>query len=341
MHVLTLAALALALFVEMPAHAADDAADSNQNQSGMSAPKNKDEALREQAGKDREQRSLERMLEKQAAFDEVFDKTFPMKPEQMRKIRETGDQIQEASRLPAPSGGNIRSRSVSLMPGSPIQKIHLYPHYVTTIRVLDASGAPWPVSAYMVGNENYFHAQRPEMEPHNIVMVAPLVNSGNANLTVVLSAPEGQPQPAPLSFQLVVSPNNRGSLDSVVDIRLDQRGPKALPPAIAGGGQSYTDEVLLSVLDGVAPKDALPVKASSNEVRVWRMGSSYYVRTSEKIVWPAWRRMISSGAGANGAMYAYELPAVADLLFSGGRTVNLSQHSESMERALAGGQGAK
>lgn len=313
-----------------------NAANDEKQNAMLSSPSNKDDPLMEQANKRKEQQTLERILEKQAAFDAVLDKSFPIKPEQMRQVRETADQMQEAARMPVPSGGSIRSRSVSLMPGSAIQKIHLYPHYVTTIRILDASGAPWPVSAYMVGNENYFHAQRPEMEPHNIVMVAPVVNSGNANLTIVLAAPDGRPQPAPLSFQLVVSPNNKTTLDSVVDIRLDQRGPKALSPAVAGGGDFVTDELLLSILDGVPPREALPVQSSSKEISVWRLGSSYYVRTPEKIVWPAWKRTISSSAGSSGSMHAYELPPVSELLFSGGRNVRLSQYSESTERVLSG-----
>ena len=304
-------------------------------QAGLMPPKqDPDAALRGAAEDYMSKDRLRRELDNQAAFERDYDMRFNVTPEQVRKARDQQFRMEGAAQIPVPEAGSTRSHVVSLEPGSKIAVIRCYPQYVTTIRVLDSSGNPWPIVAHMVGNERYFSVQKPDMEPYDTIMVSPLVNTGSTNITLMLDNNEGRDRVPPLSVQLIVSPDNKAKYDTVASIRVDRRGPRAQAPMDTGdGGRFYANETMLAVLDGVPPKEAIRMKSSDKRVEVWRLGESYYVRSSEKLIWPAWTQSITSGE-KNGGIYAYEMPPVDSIMFSGNRMVTVEPYPAAMDRAV-------
>lgn len=283
-----------------------------------------------EAEEDRKTSRLERALGKTAELERLMDEGFPLDPGQVREyLRRTRD-VQEASRLPAPRSGQIRSRRISLDPGAGIETLFLYPNYVSTIRILDASGAPWPIIGHMVGNQQYFQVQRPESktEPGNLIMVSPMTTAGNTNLTLILQSPSGR-QVAPLSLQLQVSANNANRSDVITELRLNKRGPLAPAPGVIAGPQFLSSDLMVSILDGTPPRSALPVKSSESDVEIWAIGEMYYIRSPRKLIWPAYTKAVNSG----GDMFAYELPQVSRILLSGNVSVEISPYAASSIQA--------
>lgn len=274
---------------------------------------------------------LRRALDKTAGYEQVMDEAFPLDPDQIRSFLKKTNEAQEASRIPAPNSGKIKSKRVSLDPGAGISVLYLYPNYVSTIRVLDASGAPWPIVSYMVGNQKYFQIQKPESEdePGNLIMVSPLTTAGNTNLTLILQSPTSGKQVAPLSLQLRVSANYASKNDVITELRLDRRGPLAPAPGIMAGPRFFSDELMIAVLDGTPPRAAIPVKSSDKSVEVWAYQGHYYVRSPEKLVWPAFSKAVNSGSD----MYAYELPPVSRILLTGNKSIDINPYSASTIQA--------
>lgn len=288
------------------------------------------EEMRIDAEEDMSEARLRRALDRTASYEQIMDENFPLDPDQIRSFLKKTNEAQEASRIPAPSSGKIKSKRVSLDPGAGISVLYLYPNYVSTIRVLDASGAPWPIVSYMVGSQKYFQVQKPESEdePGNLIMVSPLTTAGNTNLTLILQSPSGK-QVAPLSLQLRVSANYASKNDVITELRLDRRGPLAPAPGIMAGPRFFSDELMIAVLDGTPPRSAIPVKSSDKNVEIWAYQGNYYVRTPEKLVWPAFSKAVNSGSD----MYAYELPPVSRILLSGNKSIDIDPYAASTIQA--------
>lgn len=291
-----------------------------------------DEVMKKAAEEYRESARLRRMLDNEAAFEHDFDLKFNVTPEQIERTRRRQDRMEKAASAPVPEAGKTRSLVVSLEPGSKVPVIRCYPQYVTTIRVLDAGGNPWPIVAHMVGNDRTFSVQKPDMEPYDTLMVSPLTAHGSTNITLMLDNNEGRERVPPLSLQLVSSTDHASSYDTVATVRADRRGPRAPLPVDSGGDRFHTDETLVAVLDGVPPKEAVKMKTSDKNVSVWKYKDNYFVRSPQKMIWPAWTRSVASGE-KHGGVYAYEMPQVDQIMFSDGM-VTIESYPESMNRVL-------
>lgn len=294
-----------------------------------------DQLLREAARKYRKDSSLKRQLDNQANFESYYDNTFNVTPDQLRQIRRRRNQLEEAGQLPVPSQGVQRSQSVSLDPGAKNAVIRCYPQYATVIRVLDNHGNPWPIMAHMIGNSANFQVQKPDMEPYDTIIVSPVVSTGSTNLALMLDNNDGENPVPPLSLQLIVSPNFGKQYDSVASIRVNRRGPRAGQPVGNGGDDFNTDDVMLAFLDGVPPKNAVRLKTNDKSVEAWEYEEMLYIRSPKKIIWPAWQKTISSGE-KSGQTFAYELPMVPSVMFSGNKSVNISRYPQNITRAMEG-----
>lgn len=292
--------------------------------------------MREAAEKYRSYEQLKRQLDNEAIFEQELDTTYNVTPEQIEKARKRRNALEQAAQLPIPARGVTRSQVVSLEPGAKNGIIRCYPQYVSTIRILDTRGNPWPIMAHMIGNSQQFQIEKPNMEPYDTLMVSPLVNTGSTNLTLMLDNNDGEDPVPPLSLQLIVSPNYRENYDTVASIRVNRRGPRAANPIMDGdAGKFNTDEIMLAFLDGTPPQEALRLKTTSKSVDAWTYDDMLYVRSKKKIIWPAWNKQITSGE-KNDVTFAYELPMVPSVMFSGNTQVEIGKYPASVQRAMQG-----
>lgn len=330
-----LCALVIALF-SLPAFAAENEDAEVSSELSGEGVVSEEKLMRDAAEKYRSREKLKRELDNEALFEQQLDNEYNITPQQIEKARKRRNAIEKAAQLPVPARGVTRSQVVSLEPGAKNGVIRCYPQYVSTIRILDTRGNPWPIMAHMVGNSEQFQIQKPDMEPYDTIMVSPLVNTGSTNLTLMLDNNDGEDPVPPLSLQLIVSPNYQENYDTVASIRVNRRGPRAANPIMDGdAGKFNTDEIMLSFLDGTPPKEALRLKTSSKAIDAWTYDDMLYVRSKKKIIWPAWNKQITSGE-KNDVTFAYELPMVPSVMFSGNSQVEISKYPAAVERAMQG-----
>lgn len=216
----------------------------------------------------------------------TLHKTFPLTPEDIDLLRKTVKETQKAVHGPVPEGRAVSVR-VSLDPGARFPEIHLVPGIATTISVVDATGAPWPIEDMVVGNSKSFPVRR--LMTSNGVVVEPKNNVGWTSLSLILS---GRGTPAVL--KLIDSDHLS---DTRVTARIEARGPNAAAPIFREAKPVVSNRVL-AYLDGIPPPSAraVPVRGTK-DMEVWQEGSRLFVRTHLDVLAPAWLETVS---GPNG-----------------------------------------
>lgn len=239
----------------------------------------------------------------------------PMTPDDIAKQRTRMDQ-QERAAEPAPAHMRTETRFLSLQPGSVPQAIRLSAGYASTVIFTDATGAPWPVTAFIIGNPQMFNVVRPEgLKPGNLLSIVPLSNHGTSNLTITL---ENQTYPVVVHLLTESAADSRRTSDSLVSFRIDQRGPQAEEPLIGPSRAPTVTPALLSFLDGVPPEGSTVLSTSTEDaaanagISAWAFQGKYYVRSRGAMVWPAWTAVANGGDGIR----VYEIPPAPSLLLS-------------------------
>lgn len=232
-----------------------------------------------------------------------------------------------------------RSVNVNLGPGGTTPAVQTVMGYPTSIAFLDSSGQPWPIHWDVSSNPT-----NPSPTPNvtNVSAgvaagVGPAVSYGTGfeidvpvkggnvlNITTRSPGPRGglavmlEGANAPLSFMLM---GNNQRFDSRLAVMVTGRGPNAKAASLGGFGRPngpVTGEAhLTSMLDGVAPAQAVPLGVSGmspDDIRAWRLGDKAYLRTRVKVVSPA---PIALERGMDGVTI-YEIPAVPIVLVSSG-----------------------
>lgn len=222
---------------------------------------------------------------------------FPLTPEDIDLMKTMVRKTQQAVHGPPPVGRAV-SVSVSLDPGARFPEIHLVPGIATTITVVDATGAPWPIVDVIVGNEKAFPVKKLSMS--NGVVVEPKNNVGWTSLALSL---EGRGTPAVL--KLVDS--DRVS-DTRVTARIEARGPNAATPVFQEP-KPVVSARILAFLDGIPPSTARALSVrGTKDMEAWSDGGRLYVRTHMDVLAPAWLETVS---GPNGMkLYVFSKVAV-------------------------------
>ena len=249
-------------------------------------------------------------------FNQALAEILPMSPEEIRKLLDVFRPIRQAAETPlAEPVPKIRMETISLDPAQVPLVIRTSPGRVTTLTVLDSTGAPWPIQD--VSWAGKFDMTPPE-EGGNVVRITPQTahTMGNISMRLVDLI-------TPVTFTL-----NTG-LD-VVDYRFDARipklGPLAKTPLIEHGGLKSvvgTDENLVQILDGTPPSDAekLKVDGTDGRSKAWRVSGRMYLRTPLTLLSPAWSSSVASADGMN--VYVLNNTPVV-LLSDEGRVVRAS-----------------
>lgn len=253
-------------------------------------------------------------------FMEALDDVFPLDPEQIRTLRNRQNQTEEAiTRTPA---AKIRSESrpLPLEPGQVPLPVVLTPGYVGAVAFFDSTGAPWPVSRAVIGNDALFNlvtsskasSTETNTEPAgdaHVLYVTPLREHANSNILIHL---EGAPVPVVIPLVSDPSTSKNRQHQGVVNFMARSRGPKAKPPVFAGVAPTISD-AMMSFLDGVPPEGAKSValQPGVEGVQLWEKDNKYYLRGVHQLIWPAYKSYAE-----NNGVRIYEMPRAPSLMLS-------------------------
>jgi intracellular multiplication protein IcmK len=208
----------------------------------------------------------------------------------------------KASSAGTPPKPTATSQFVNLSPGSTPPVIRLSQGFVSSLVFLDSTGAPWPISAYDLGDPEAFNIQWDKTGNTLMIQASKLYNYGN--LAVRL---RGLNTPV----MLTLIPGQK-AVDYRVDLRVQGYGPNAKSLPTEEGSPPAANDILLHVLDGVPPEGSSRLVISGGDARAWLLNDKMFIRTGLTILSPGW---IGSMTSADGT-HAYEMQKSPVILVS-------------------------
>ncbi len=238
------------------------------------------------------------------AFDETARTIYPLNPDQIIRLKQLyqTNEFAQASPAGTPPKPTATSQFVNLSPGSTPPVIRLSQGFVSSLVFLDSTGAPWPISAYDLGDPSAFNIQWDKTSNTLMIQALKLYNYGN--LAVRL---KGLNTPV----MLTLIPGQK-AVDYRVDLRIQGLGPNATAMPMEEGLPSAANDILLHILDGVPPSGSQRLIVSGGDARAWLSHEKMYVRTNLTVLSPGW---IASMTSADGT-HAYEMQKSPVLLVS-------------------------
>jgi intracellular multiplication protein IcmK len=238
------------------------------------------------------------------AFDEAKRTLYPLDPEQVIRLKQAyhTNEFAQASPVGTPPKPTATSQFVNLSPGSTPPVIRLSQGFVSSLVFLDSTGAPWPISAYDLGDPDAFNIQWDKRSNTLMIQALKLYNYGN--LAVRL---KGLNTPV----MLTLIPGQK-AVDYRVDLRIQGYGPNAKSMPMEEGIPPAASDILLHILDGVPPANSQRLTVNGGDARAWLAQEKMYVRTNLTILSPGW---IASMTSADGT-HAYEMQKSPVLLVS-------------------------
>jgi intracellular multiplication protein IcmK len=249
----------------------------------------------------------------------IYEAGLSLSPDEIRKLKK---QIEEQGRAAAedPMGRPPRSETnsvlVSLTPGSTPPVVRLYMNYPTSLVVVDNAGNPWPIDNWSGGSKQIEILRPTEKGPDG------------ASISMTPRTPTGKFTYGGLSLHLkdlaipivITYVGGQPVVDQRVELRVQRRGPNTTTPTSFSVGPAANTS-LLSLLDGVAPSSAKPLKVVG-QAQVWDMGNGkMFVRTPLVVISPGYTSGMRSADGTN----AYEMDKVSELrALEGGKVVSIS-----------------
>ena len=226
-----------------------------------------------------------------AAFSDMSRQALPLTPDQIVKLKKMLAVTQRASASlgVVPPKPTLSTQEVSLAPGAMPPIICLQQGFVTSVVFVDSSGASWPIESYDLGNPRAFDIQWKQGSNSNLLMIQALTMYTYGNLAVKL---KGLSTP----IMLTLLPGQK-VVNYRVDLRINQRNPNTKPLYTRNTPTAETNNVLLNVLDGIAPPGGKPLNVVGGQGRAWLIGNKMYVRTRLTIISPSWLSIMSSPDG--------------------------------------------
>lgn len=247
------------------------------------------------------------------AFTETADSLLPLSPDQIRTLHSVFSHTQRAvGEYPGiPPRPTSTSKIVNLSPGATPPIIRLSAGFVTSLVFLDATGAPWPIEAYDLGDPRSYNIQWDKKS--NMLLVQAITEYKSGNLAVML---RGLNTPVMLTFL-----PGQQAVDYRVDLRVPGLGPSAITPTMPEPLPGCSNPILLDVLNGVPPPGSRALTIAGRDCQVWVVGGKMYLRTRLTVLSPGWISTLSSADG----MHAYEMPQTPVILASeNGKMVKLT-----------------
>lgn len=274
-------------------------------------------SIRVDIGDDFSRQTQEELAEgiRQDAFTAAITGLFPLKPEGIREVIKEYDKTTRAVEepihgIPVPQ---INVETVSLDPGVPPMALKTAIGHITTLNILDITGAPWPIQdVSWAGN---FEVIEPEEGGH-VIRIIPMGSSAYGNMSIRLLTLK-----TPITIMLKT---DKDIVQYRVDARIPEFGPFAQTPLIDGGSERVAGNALImSVLDGTPPGNAVKLSVGGVDGRTsaYKISNMTYVRTPLTLLSPGWEQSVSSADGMN----VYALSNTPILLLSDkGRSMRVS-----------------
>jgi intracellular multiplication protein IcmK len=238
------------------------------------------------------------------AFKQVTEQLFPLSTEEIIRLKQLyhTTEFAQASSAGTPPKPTATSQFVNLSPGSTPPVIRLSQGFVSSLVFLDSTGAPWPITAYDLGDPTAFNIQWDRTSNTLMIQASKLYTYGN--LAVKL---QGLNTPV----MLTLIPGQK-AVDYRVDLRIQGLGPNAKNLPMEDGIPPAASDLLLHVLEGVPPNGSTRLSVSGGDARAWLLNERMYVRTNLTVLSPGW---IGSMTSADG-MHAYQMQKAPVLLVS-------------------------
>ena len=238
------------------------------------------------------------------AFESMEEQLFPLHPDEIVRVKQKfqTNEFAKASPVGTPPKPTATSQFVNLSPGSTPPVIRLSQGFVSSLVFLDSTGAPWPISAYDLGDPSAFNIQWDKTSNTLMIQSNKLYTYGN--LAVRL---RGLNTPV----MLTLIPGQK-AVDYRVDLRVQGYGPNAKSMPMEEGIPPSANDILLHVLDGVPPQGSSRLVVSGGDARAWLLNDKMFIRTSLTILSPGW---IGSMTSADGT-HAYEMQKSPVILVS-------------------------
>jgi intracellular multiplication protein IcmK len=261
------------------------------------------------------------------AFDAALQGLLPMRPGEIRELLEHFDRTQESVEVPVYPNPKpeVTVQTISLDPGAQPVTVKVAHGHVTTLNVLDASGAPWPIEDISWAG-NFEVIESSASGGSHIIRISPSSEFAYGNMSIRLLT---------LKTPVIVTlETSRDIVHYRFDAIIPEYGPVAEIPLIdtgltisAGGDQSIS-----SVLEGIAPEasEKLSVEGVDGRTSAYRLDGMTYLRTPHTLLSPGWSSSVSSADGTH--VYAIEDTPVI-ILSDKGRMVRarLSDREELLD----------
>ena len=240
------------------------------------------------------------------SYDAAITGLLPLRPGEIRKMLETYDKTQQAVEVPIYPYPKPQSivQTVSLDPGSLPPEIKVATGHVTTLNILDVTGAPWPIQDISwAGN---FEMVQPE-SGGNVLRITPMSEFAYGNISIRLIS-----LTTPITF---IVKAHRDTVQYRFDARIPEYGPNAKPPVVQGGvSLEAGNSIMAGMLSGVPPDGAVRMDVAGVDGRTsaYKYNDMTYVRTPLTLLSPGWTSSVSSGDGMN----VYQLHESPVLLLS-------------------------
>lgn len=238
------------------------------------------------------------------AFNNILQQNMPLAPQQVVQLRQQIDLAQRVSATlpnipPKPVSTTIM---VNLAPGATPPAIRLAQGYVSSLVFVDSTGSPWPIASFDIGNPKAMNIQWDGKS--NILLLQAITPYSNGNMVIRLIG-----MPIPITLELVAG---QPVVDYRVDIHVSGIGPntKEIPTGIMLPNSA--NQLLLGVLDGVAPAGSKALAVRGADAQAWLLGDRLYFRTRFTALSPGWIGTMSSPDG----MHAYEMQKTSSILVS-------------------------
>jgi intracellular multiplication protein IcmK len=254
--------------------------------------------------------------ESEAAFNNMMQQNMPLTPQQVVRLKQLIDQSQRAAAMPAnvPPKPVSSTLMVNLAPGATPPAIRLAQGYVTSLVFVDSTGQPWPLASYDIGDPKTTNIQWDGKS--NVVLIQASAPYGDSDLVVRLVG-----MATPITLELVLG---QRVVDYRTDIHVAGLGPNSKDLPTGTGLPNSANQLLLSVLDGVAPPGSKQLVVKGGDCSAWLLGDKMFLRTRLTVLSPGWvGRMVSPDG-----MYAYEIQRSSSVL--------VSQYGQPIELKIEG-----
>lgn len=243
--------------------------------------------------------------EQRRGFNEALDSVFPMTPQMIRDYRGAFSDNEEATfDTPYPEAVDDAAL-ITLEPGEEPTEISVAPGIASVVGFVDATGTPWPIRQYVLGNGEAFQvAQLGELS--STIAISPMVRVGWTNLVIALAGEE-----SPVVIKVKIDKQRAHFRRSIQVLKLGPASesgstePRQLPSA--------GDSQMIAALTGVGMgSGATPIPVNGVDGQAWTHNGQLYVRSRHTLLSPPW----TSSLAGPGGIRAYRLGIRSTLLFS-------------------------